>query len=108
MPDSPKTIILPDHEDMLRRLKSVMDEPHAVEQLYPLILKNAGRELVGMGVVMMLQLAIADYTAGLPPIISILVQQRVDDYITALVDDEEVRNDALTMMGTVRAKVAAK
>lgn len=108
MPESPKTIILPDREDMLRRLKSVMDEPHAVEQFYPLILKDAGRELVGMGVVMMLQLAIADYTAGLPPVMGAMLQMRVDDYITALVDDEEVRNDALTMTAAVRSQVSAK
>lgn len=108
MPNSPKTITLPEREDMLRRLKSVMDEPHAVERFYPLILKNAGRELVGMGVVMMLQLAVADYTADLPPIMGTLVQMNVDDYITALVDDEEVRGDALAMMRSIRAQVAAK
>ena len=108
MPNGPKTIVLPEREDMLRRLKSVLDEPHAVERFYPLILKDAGRELVGMGVVMMLQLAIADYTAGMPPIMMAVVQMNVDDYITALVDDEEVRGDALAMMRSVRAQAATK
>ena len=108
MPESPKTTTLPEREEMMRRLKSVMDDSDAVENFYPLILKAAGSELVGMGVVMMLQMAIADFTADQTPFMALVLQSSVDAYITALVDDEEVRNDALTKMRTVRAQMAAE
>ncbi len=61
------TFVLPEHDDMLRRLLSVEDEPHMVERFYPLILKYAGQKRAGGGIVMMFALAIADYTKPLPP-----------------------------------------
>jgi hypothetical protein len=38
-----KTVILPERDDMLRRLKSVIDEPHTEQNFYPLLLKHAGQ-----------------------------------------------------------------
>jgi hypothetical protein len=91
---SDKVITLPGQEEMLQRLIQVNDNAHAQERFYPILLKSAGEARVAAGVVVMLQLAIYDYTEGLPPMIGGLLQMRLDDYIDALVDDEEVRKAA--------------
>lgn len=101
----PKVTRLPEKEDMLARLISVNDDSHAVEQFYPLILKDAGRELVGSGVVLMLHLAIHDYTEGMPPFMGALIQMSLKGYVEALIDDPEVKADALQFIDQVDANV---
>lgn len=105
MTQDKKTITLPEHDDMLRRLLAVEDDPHAQEQFYPLLLKSAGREQTGAGVVMMLTIAIQDYTEGMPPVVRRVVQMRIREYVVALVDDPEVQADALALLEKVEADV---
>ena len=62
-----KTVTLPDRDEMLKRLLKVSNDSHAQERFYPILLQSAGRVLVAQGVVMMLALAIHDYTEGMPP-----------------------------------------
>jgi len=89
-----KVIRLPDADEMLQRLVSVMDEPHARQKFYPILLRRAGEELYPEGVVMLLMLAIHDYTEGLPPAIGITLSMRIPEYIDALITDPEAAADA--------------
>lgn len=89
-----KVIVLPEREDMFRRLQSVSNESHFRERFYPILLKSAGRKLVAGGVVMMFALAIHDYTQGMPPMMAGLVFMYVPAFIDALIDDAEVATAA--------------
>ncbi|HSX14815.1 MAG TPA: hypothetical protein VLE72_02795 [Candidatus Saccharimonadales bacterium] len=104
MPTDLKTIRLPERDDMLQRLTGVMDDPHAVERFYPLILRSAGRELNGMGVVNMVALAIEDYCNGMPPVVKSAVYMNLRRYVTALIDDDVVRADAFALLDEVNAE----
>ena len=81
-------ITLPDAETMMARLKEVSDEKHYIEKFYPLLTKQAGQERVPIGIVMMLQLTIYEYTKGLPRIIVAMLNMNMERYIDALVLDE--------------------
>src|SRR3989344_5470785 len=91
---SEKIITLPNREEMLQRLLKVNDDSHAQEKFYPILLAEAGRELVAQGVVMMLALAIHDYTEGLPPVMVSLMYMHAPRFIDALVDDVETAKEA--------------
>jgi hypothetical protein len=93
-----KIVVLPERDEMLRRLRSVLNVDHVNGGLYPLLLEYAGRAHEGSGVVMMLVLAISDYTKGLPPQVSSLLLTRLRAYVTALIDNEEARSEAFRMM----------
>jgi hypothetical protein len=84
-----KIIQLPARDEMLRRLIKVDDRPHPIERFYPLILEHAGEKLSGPGVVMMLLTAMGDYTNGLPPKAFKLLMTRFNEFVKALVDDQE-------------------
>jgi hypothetical protein len=99
-----KTITLPDRDNMLRRLRTVSSDRYMEERFFPHILKSAGHELAGEGVVNMLQLAIMDFAQDMPPTVGSTLQLSVDAYITALVDDKEAREAALAMMKAVRER----
>ena len=87
-------VVLPDRAEMIKRLIRVSDDAHLQERFYPILLKSAGRELVPAGIVMMLTLAIHDYTENLPPVIASLLYMKADDFIDALVDNFEVSQQA--------------
>lgn len=103
----PKKIQLPDRDDMLRRLKSVSEEKHAVEKLYPLMLKSAGRKLLGQGVVLMVYQAITEYAEG-NAMLAKIWELQAKHLVTALVDDEEVRSDALRLVDDVEGRIASE
>ena len=81
-------ITLPGAETMMARLKEVNDEPHLVEKFFPRLTEHAGKERVPMGVIMMLQLAIHDYTKGMPAVMVAMLNMDMERYIDALVLDE--------------------
>ena len=89
-----KTVTLPDRDEMLKRLLKVSDNSHAQERFYPILLQSAGRVLVAQGVVMMLTLAIYDYTEGMPPMMTNLMYMQAPHIIEALVDDKEIADQA--------------
>jgi hypothetical protein len=91
---SEKVITLPEAEEMKRRLLSVDDNSHMQQKFYPILLKQAGQERVGMDVVMMLALAIHDYTEGMPAIMSNMLYMRADEFVDALIEDEDVATEA--------------
>lgn len=88
------TVVLPSKEEMLERLLKVSGECHLQNHLYPKLLQEAGQEKLPMGVVMMLELAIHDYTEGMPPMVNILLNQQMPDFIDALIPDEEAAKEA--------------
>lgn len=95
MPES-TVATLPDADEMMRRLIAANDEPHAVEKFYPRIVSSmADRPQTGMGVVMGLHLAVADYTVGLPPIMGRLMLDSIHLYVHALLDGTEILDEAL-------------
>jgi hypothetical protein len=89
-----KTMVLPDSNETIRRLTAAYDDPHAVEKLYPIIAKDAGRELNGIGIVMLLMQAIHDYTENMPPMLRNIMLGSMDMFVDALVDNPEVKADA--------------
>ena len=96
-------ITLPDAETMMARLKEVSDESHCVGRFYPLLTKEAGQERVPMGIVMMLQLAIHDYTEGMPPMMVAVLNMNMERYIDALVLDESAAAETKAHWAEVQA-----
>lgn len=93
-----KTIVLPGSNEMQRRLISVDDGPHTVEKFYPLLTKHAGQKKTGMGIVLMFVLAVNDYTAGMPALLTQVLYMRLPEFVKAIVDDDDVRNEAMAGM----------
>lgn len=87
-------ITLPDAETIMSRLTAVSDERLCVERLYPALARYAGKVRVPMGIVMMLQLAIADFTEGMPPMMIAVLNMNMNGYIDALVIDETAATEA--------------
>jgi hypothetical protein len=63
---SDSNITLPPADEMLARLRSVIDERYLVEDFYPQLLKYAGSVKTVEGLELMITLAIFDYTEDLP------------------------------------------
>lgn len=90
-----KTITLLPSDQIMERLKQVDDTDYMVERFYPHLAAEGGRELVPMGIVMALNLAIYDFTSqGYPPIINALLSMNVPRYIECLTDDQEAIDEA--------------
>ena len=88
------TFTLPERKEMLDKLVAVQDNQHLRQKFYPLLLKDAGEEKVPMGVVMMLQLALYDYTEGMPPVMGKAMNMWMPQYIEALCPTEEAAQEA--------------
>ena len=63
-------ITLPAADEMLTRLRSVIDEPHIEANLYPKITRYAGTRKTPEGIEMIVMLAIHDYAEGFPPAVA--------------------------------------
>lgn len=100
-------ITLPDAETILSRLKAVNDEPHCVDKFYPLLAKDAGQVRVPLGIIMMLQLAIHDYTEGMPPMMTAVLNMNMEEYIDALVLDESASTETKVLWAETLKKVKA-
>ena len=92
-PNTP-TVVLPAQEEMTRRLASLQDHEHVVKRFHPILLKSAGQEKSGPGVVMMLTLAIHDYTQGMTGNMADDMTRDCSKYLDILIDDEVVKADA--------------
>lgn len=102
------TTKLPENPDeIMRRLRSVLDEPTAVEMLYPLIARNAGHELAPQGIVLMLTMACVDYGKNYPPLVGETTRRFIPMWIDALIDDKEVAEAAKQSMARIEARVEA-
>ena len=96
-------ITLPKYDDMVARLDSVDNDSYTKERFHPLILKDAGRELAAADVVLKLELAIHDFAASSGRMTGVLMRMRIKDYITAIVDDDVVRDEALNLVDDTNA-----
>jgi hypothetical protein len=91
-------VTLPERDEMLRRLKSVIDEPHTTENFYPKLLKHAGQAKTGVGVGLMFQLAVFDYAGETGPVAAGL-NVAAPSFMAVLVEDEDIRRYALWTLG---------
>jgi hypothetical protein len=83
---------------MIRRLTDVISIDYFRQHFCPLLILSAGRKMDGKSVVTMVQLAIADYTREIPNPMASMMQPMVKPLVIALVDDEEVKADALAII----------
>lgn len=88
-----KTTILPEPDEIMRRLAAVEDSSWNAEHFYPKIAAAGGSERAGVGLPLLFELAIADVTDGEP--LASAMRYLVPAWLRVLVDDEEVLNDAL-------------
>lgn len=95
------TFVLPDRDELHRRLLSVVDEPHIVRGLYPRIEEHAGRVFPALGFILMWTLALNDYTTGMPPQVAMVQETAVHLYARALIDDPAVLQQTLTYLGAM-------
>lgn len=99
----PATTVVPDRDELSHRIAEA-DPDRVVPGLYAGILKMAGRTLSGSGVAVALSLAIAEHTRGLegdntpPHVYEALLMKMLPDFVKAIVDDEQVRTDALATL----------
>lgn len=94
------TIVLPDRDELSRRLKTVDDSPDIVARLHSKFLSNAGKEVSGSGVAIGLALAVEEFRndVQLPAAIANLVFRQLHDYARAIVDDPEALREALQVL----------
>jgi hypothetical protein len=86
--------------ELREQLVSVIDEPHLITRLYPIIEKSAGKELDPDGVIMMLTLAIDAYCKKTPIMFSFL-DRKMPDYIAAIITDEELKKQTVELFNEV-------
>ena len=91
---SEQTLILPNHDEMKNLLESVDNNSHTIERFHPILLRSAGHEKVPEGVVMMLLLAIHDYSQGLPSVVGRLMIKSIPQYLEVLISDSKLRKAA--------------
>lgn len=92
---SEKVVTLLPSEQIKRRLAEVDDNPYMAKRFHPLLAAEGGRELVAMGIVMMLNLKIHDFSSqDYPPVIGALLQMNIPRYIDCLTDDQTVAEEA--------------
>jgi hypothetical protein len=99
---SEKAITLPDRDEMLRRLKRINPDNYVAEKLFPLILKSAGQEMTGAGLVHELTLAFFIYTENLPATMRRAMWASTPTYVKTLIDDEDARAEALQAFAEAR------
>ncbi len=105
--NSTQRVTLPQRDEMMQRLIAVSNHPTRVEKFYPRILDHAANsELTALAVVNSLQLAIAEFLEltelRFRSTVDWVLQSKLDQYLTALIDDEDVRAEALTIMQEAR------
>jgi hypothetical protein len=78
--------VMPDAERMMAILRGVYDGPHTTANLYSRIISRlSGREEDPISIELVVRLAMADYTDGMPTAMIATTSLLVDKYIEALV-----------------------
>jgi hypothetical protein len=103
----PGTVVLPDQQEMMWRLRVVCDLPHYVNYLYPQMIELAGREMEGVALAVELLLAVDDFVDLFNDDLKLVVRYQVlidlRQYIETLVDDADVKSDAFRLLDTANA-----
>ena len=89
-----KIITVLEADEVLRRLRAVLSEPHVEERFYSTLLRMAGQPRTGAGISTGVMLAFFDYTSGLPPVIAAMLTGKIPEYLAAFTDDKEVLAEA--------------
>lgn len=105
-----KTIILPDANEITRRLAEKFGDGDHDKKLWREIARFSGTERNGVGVFMIVSWAIRDYISkgGYPAAMEAVLSMQIPDFIKALVDDDEVRRDALSFSDEVNERLGIK
>jgi hypothetical protein len=97
-----KDITMPAEDEIQHQLERAFNDQHASEHLYPKIAKRcAGRNINGYGIVGMLREEIHVYSQETRPVLAFQMELRLKDFIRALVDDDEAKADAISMIEQV-------
>lgn len=94
-------MILPNKEEMLKRLITVDDNSHLQQKFYPLLLRYADSKKVAEGIVQMLNSSIIEYCKDMPDAVYAVMLLKTDDYIDALCDDREIAEKAKAFLKEV-------
>lgn len=96
-----KFVTIGSAEELTDRLVTIDDNPHLQERFYPRLMKLAGQELYGEGIVNALVLAVADYTEGQPPIMTTLMHMRLHQFIPAFTTNPLALADARAQLTAI-------
>jgi hypothetical protein len=94
-----KAIKLPSASEIMERLSRVDNDPFMTNRFYSSIASEAGRKLVARELVKMLTQKIQDFASSVSSgsyslVLVYLLLMKVPSYIDALVDDQEVADEA--------------
>jgi hypothetical protein len=90
-------ITIPNQEELRKRLCEFSDNPHYVQKLYPLIENSCGNTFAPEGVILMLNMAIYSYSAGIPEIVYINLMMNIPKLISAVVADETLQHQTIAV-----------
>jgi hypothetical protein len=80
--------VMPDAEKMMAILRGVFNNHHAIANLYPRIISQlACREENPISIELVVRLAMADYTDGMPAAFMVITSRLADECIEALVKE---------------------
>lgn len=97
MTSTETTVTMPDRDTMFNALRSVDTNPHLCEKFYPLICNDlAGKQKVAIGVVTSVQLALVDYTDGLPGIVAMAMEHQVSSFIK-VITPSDIQQEAMDL-----------
>lgn len=92
-------VCLADAVDMERSLRDINSIRNLQERFYPLLIQHAGKKMPPMHIILVLTLAIQEYTQGMPSMIASLLEMNGEHYAAAMCGDKEqeqaVRNEWL-------------
>lgn len=97
-----KKCILPSREVMLARLFTVNDSEPVKQRLYPKLLEHAGEERIVVWIVVILQLALYEYTRGMPTDEADALHEEMPRFIKALAPNEETAKEAMEFWDQVK------
>ena len=91
-----KTVRLPSEKEIMKRFHGLdLGRDEHMEKFYMLIAQKADQEYVASGVVTMITMKIAEFvSSGYPPVMTSVLMTGIPLYIEALIDDEEVCEEA--------------
>lgn len=90
----------PDRDEMINRLIAFDGTGYVVKHLYPRLLEHAGTEITPMGLVVAVNLAVADYLRRVNGgrAMDRVMSAAIPSYIRIMTDDLEAREAALDFL----------
>jgi hypothetical protein len=101
-------IVLPEPEEMYRRLLTLEEDLHVKRNYFPILLQEAGRSLSPSGLVNVFSLTMYKYCENLSYAVYYSLFLLVPIYIDALVDDAEFVEAAKSFHAQVEEKLKSQ